>query len=253
MKKRLRLEWIDFGVTRWVLLIGPWAIKIPKNFRGWLANQSEWRQRKRIDVARPKLTLVHFLVVFPRADEIGRWGPEDFVRRHEYSLEESKGSSWGKFGGVWMLIDYDRAWQHPRSLIAWPYYWNQERLSRKWSKLPTNHYTCSGCPACKVGKDEWRFVTLEYINEQRELGWMDIHPEDFCHRCGMRNCCWSASKEEWDIATKKWAEETGREGICCPQCFMEMYEEATGKKANVVVQVWRGSWSKYGNGPMLTT
>lgn len=68
-------------------------------------------------------------------------------------------------------------------------------------------------------------VTAEYIAGQREAGWPDIHPEDYCHKCGTRNMLWVASREDWLAATSAWATETGREGICCPQCFAEMHEE----------------------------
>jgi len=75
-----------------------------------------------------------------------------------------------------------------------------------------------------------RWVDPAWIEQQRIMGWPDMHPEDFCHRCGDRNpSCWYADRETWLIATSAWAEETGREGICCPTCLVEMYERATGK------------------------
>lgn len=73
-------------------------------------------------------------------------------------------------------------------------------------------------------------VTPEYVAEQRELGWPDIHPEDYCHRCGARNTLWYSSREDWLIATVLWATETGREGILCVTCFAGMHEAATGRK-----------------------
>lgn len=72
-------------------------------------------------------------------------------------------------------------------------------------------------------------VSPPEIARQRKYGWPDFHPEDYCHRCGRRNACWYTDRETWLAATTKWAAETGREGICCPPCFAEMYEEATGK------------------------
>lgn len=66
------------------------------------------------------------------------------------------------------------------------------------------------------------------IEKQREEGWPDMHPEDYCHICGNENPSWYCNRQDWLIATKHWAEETGREGICCPTCFLKMYEEATG-------------------------
>jgi hypothetical protein len=73
-------------------------------------------------------------------------------------------------------------------------------------------------------------VNPAWIEEQRELGWPDMHPEDFCHICGIRNPTWFISRKDWLIGTLEWAIKTGREGICCPTCFQEMYEEATGVK-----------------------
>lgn len=78
-------------------------------------------------------------------------------------------------------------------------------------------------------------VDPKEIERQRELGWPDMHPEDFCHRCGVRNPNWYASQEDWLDATMKWAEETGREGICCPFCFLQMFEEAVGER--VILEV----------------
>ena len=66
------------------------------------------------------------------------------------------------------------------------------------------------------------------IEKERRAGWPTIHPEDFCHRCGAKNMLWFADAPDWNVATRCWAAETGREGICCPLCFAEMYQEATG-------------------------
>lgn len=78
-------------------------------------------------------------------------------------------------------------------------------------------------------------VDPAWILEQRTLGWPDIHPEHYCHRCGARNPNWYVdSRDVWLMATGAWAAETGREGICCPNCFMEMHEAATGKRV-----LWR--------------
>lgn len=72
-------------------------------------------------------------------------------------------------------------------------------------------------------------VTPEWIASQRDQGWPDMHPEDYCHKCGAPNQSWcAASREDWLAATAGWAKETGREGICCVKCFSEMYREQTG-------------------------
>lgn len=73
-------------------------------------------------------------------------------------------------------------------------------------------------------------VTPQHILDQRTAGWPDMHPEDFCHICGTQNMSWAATRADWLAATTPWAEATGREGICCPQCFAEMYTENTGTK-----------------------
>lgn len=94
-------------------------------------------------------------------------------------------------------------------------------------------------------------VAPELILEQREQGWPDMHPEDFCHRCGDRNMHWSADPEDWEVATKSWAEATGMEGICCPRCFAEMHLLATGKRIIWTLAAYRlddGEIYEYGNG-----
>src|SRR5690606_23608095 len=74
-----------------------------------------------------------------------------------------------------------------------------------------------------------RAVAPELIEQQREKGWPDFHPEDYCHKCGDRiDPNWCASREDWTAATSVWAQETGREGICCIRCFAGMLSEATG-------------------------
>ena len=76
----------------------------------------------------------------------------------------------------------------------------------------------------------WQPVSPAAIESQRSLGWPDFHPEDFCHRCGTRNPLWFTDRETWIAATAQWAADTGREGICCPKCFVEMHEAATGRQ-----------------------
>jgi hypothetical protein len=93
-------------------------------------------------------------------------------------------------------------------------------------------------------------VDPEWIKAQREQGWPDMHPEDYCHRCGARNdISWCASAEDWQTATAAWAAETGREGICCIPCFVEMHREATGRDETWVPTLWRGSWDLHAAHP----
>lgn len=131
------------GCTRYVLGIGPYAIKLPWGYtrsllRGWLANRSEWRQRHRPDVATPIATLGHLVLVYRRAEQpiSDEWW-EANVRpwlARTYSAEESKSCSWGLTADGWRLIDFDRAW-HPddRGLVGGVYYGRQERMARRWA------------------------------------------------------------------------------------------------------------------------
>lgn len=75
------------------------------------------------------------------------------------------------------------------------------------------------------------WVSPEWIKQQREQGWPDMHPEDYCHRCGKPNRLWAAHPQQvWLDGTGEWAKETGREGICCIDCFTTMYEQNTGTR-----------------------
>lgn len=136
----MKTKWISNGVTRWVFLIGPLCFKFPKTLRGYLANQSEWRQRFRTDVNRPIISIFHLITIYKRASEVGTWDTDDNpLFADDYSNEERKGSSWGWFSDQgWVLIDFDRAWQRPYSIVGWFYYSKQERMARKWMSLP-NH------------------------------------------------------------------------------------------------------------------
>lgn len=69
-------------------------------------------------------------------------------------------------------------------------------------------------------------VLPEEILRQRELGWPDFHPEDYCHRCGRRNPSWWVDGKQWRTATEH--RDRGYIDILCPPCFVEEYERATG-------------------------
>ena len=141
---------VKHGVTRTVVLTKRYAIKLPWGqghsvLRGWLANRSEWKQRRRPDVLRPVLTLGHFVVVFPRVSTYVEWGASfvwnftKFVLPDYPDGDEAKESSWGLHDMKFVLIDFDRAWESPgRGIVGGLYYGNQERLARKWMKLPYN-------------------------------------------------------------------------------------------------------------------
>jgi hypothetical protein len=84
-------------------------------------------------------------------------------------------------------------------------------------------------------------VPIAEIDRQRELGWPDFHPEDFCHRCGGRNVCWYAPSPLWNIVMSYPHERWN--GIICPQCFMELAEAAG------LVKAWRLSFAMSGGKP----
>lgn len=144
------------GVTRTVIVGRRWAVKLPIGLgmsfhglagdlvRGWLANQSEWRQRRRPGVARPRLTLLHLVLVMPAADWVGSdrfsvKGPWQSIDPADVGArDEAKPSSWGRFGDRWLLIDFDRAWERDgRGLVGRLYYGHQERSARRWARLPS--------------------------------------------------------------------------------------------------------------------
>lgn len=139
------------GVTRTVWSFGRhWVVKVPNRgwfLRGYLANQSEWRQRHRPDVAPPVLSIFNVALVMARAERdllnhVALFGPPDDMPITEdgvdgHSGDEAKLCSWGLYPAGWRLIDFDRAWvlEQRSPIIGRLYYWNQERLGRKWSKL----------------------------------------------------------------------------------------------------------------------
>lgn len=134
------------GVTRRVYRLHHWAIKMPGGWagwgpaaltRGWLANQSEWRQRKRTDVARPKFHLGHLLQVYPiglrpRTEDWWEQEVRPVLRWSGYDEEESKHCSWARFGDEWLLVDFDRYWQEPCGLVRRMYDWLQEREGQRY-------------------------------------------------------------------------------------------------------------------------
>lgn len=124
------------GVTRTVYLWGRWAFKVPGGYgnhglRGWLANRSEWRRRKGRRKCRPVATLLHFVLVMPRAERVAEFGePGPWDGKH--CGDARKASSWGRFGGEWLQLDYDLSWcQRDRGLVGALYYGMQERRARR--------------------------------------------------------------------------------------------------------------------------
>lgn len=71
---------------------------------------------------------------------------------------------------------------------------------------------------------------LSAITAQRDAhpSWPDFHPEDFCHRCGRRNISWFVASDLWNEAWTEAEAEGGYQSVLCPQCFVELWERATG-------------------------
>lgn len=69
-------------------------------------------------------------------------------------------------------------------------------------------------------------VTLADIDKQRELGWPDFHPEDFCHRCGGKNLNWFVDSDRFNLAMGQ-PDVQPFNGIVCPGCFVTLHEEMT--------------------------
>lgn len=58
-------------------------------------------------------------------------------------------------------------------------------------------------------------VDLAEIVRQRESGWPDFHPEDYCHWCGHRNA------GSWSVDSALWNKAIGDPTpILCPSCFV---------------------------------
>lgn len=60
-----------------------------------------------------------------------------------------------------------------------------------------------------------RWIHPDKIKEQGKKGWVDFHPEDYCHLCGMRNFSWSTDSDEWNKV------DPTRVSILCVYCFTE--------------------------------
>jgi len=67
------------------------------------------------------------------------------------------------------------------------------------------------------------------IAAQRDSGWPDFHPEDFCHRCGHQNVSWYIDSDAWNPVMRggnvdgwEWQE------IICIPCFIELAEDHHG-------------------------
>lgn len=114
--------WNRDGVTREVLLVGSWAVKLPKLTYGWrlflqglLANMQE---RQFAAAKWPELCPViwglpgGWLLVMRRAEpmtdaEWTKFDPERFCDRRDYRVPaEHKRDSFGKLNGRIVVVDY---------------------------------------------------------------------------------------------------------------------------------------------------
>ena len=81
-----------------------------------------------------------------------------------------------------------------------------------------------------------KFASPAYIQQQRALGWPDIHPEDYSHICGIENPVWYADNEPWNLVVNSVWHST-LDHICCPTCFVKLFEKATGEKLRMHVRL----------------
>ncbi len=93
---------------------------------------------------------------------------------------------------------------------------------------------------------EMSYAAPSEIVRQREAGWPDFHPEDFCHRCGRRNICWHVDSDLWNAVVDN------RPDILCPTCFVADYERKTGERPAwrlSIAEAWKQSKSLRGRPP----
>jgi hypothetical protein len=79
-------------------------------------------------------------------------------------------------------------------------------------------------PAMLSNRDrpEKQAVTVAYLRRQKAAGWPDVHPEDYCHRCGNRNISWWINSHIWNAVME--SAFAPYDGIICPSCFGELFE-----------------------------
>jgi hypothetical protein len=71
----------------------------------------------------------------------------------------------------------------------------------------------------------WPRIHQAQLDAARRNGWVDFHPEHFCHRCGNRNISWHVDSAVWNRVMRPNGED-GRWGeIICPTCFVDLAGE----------------------------
>lgn len=107
------------GVTRWVILVGPYAIKVPKVGRSWryflqgfLCNYHErdtWQAAKATELDHllcPILWMSYggFILVMARAEPVNDLQGTDLHRKHFFGDE--KPANYGRLNGNIVKLDY---------------------------------------------------------------------------------------------------------------------------------------------------
>lgn len=84
-----------------------------------------------------------------------------------------------------------------------------DALDRRLDNLLKNHSNGEPYTGSRPGDRK----TPEEIRRQRRKGWVDFHPEDYCHLCGHRFVPWHGP--EFHEMTR-----TPNNGIICARCYM---------------------------------
>lgn len=109
---------------------------------------------------------------------------------------------------------------------------NPDRLDQNLPvMLHCDNNVCTGVMVYKP--DKYR-VDIKEIDYQRALGWPDFDPEDYCHRCGCRNCVWWTDSDRFNLALGAHGVDPDWAGIICIACFVELHKEKTNLKT-----VWK--------------
>ena len=79
-------------------------------------------------------------------------------------------------------------------------------------------------------------IGIGAIAAQRDKGWTEFHPEEYCHRCGGPNISWWIAPEAWNPVMRpnadgawKWNE------IIYPICFVDLAGGGTWELTGTVI------------------
>lgn len=75
-----------------------------------------------------------------------------------------------------------------------------------------------------------RYLSVSELDlaNQRDKGWTDFHPEDFCHRCGYPNVSWYIDSSVWNPIMRGPVNWGDWQEIVCIPCFIEVAEAIFG-------------------------